>query len=134
MDSYEELARSLDNEYGPDYWSDYVKLRVGEQLDALGDEDWSRLEKGWRGQSAGWRVRLAEASTLSDKPRVVGLLVGLLESPEPEVGSAAAEALLEKDYTWSPEAPIGGHLRRHLGNASPEQRAPIERLLSHIPE
>ncbi len=85
MDSFELLVESLGHDYNLDYWSDHIKFRVGELLDELNDADWSRLEKTWQNQSVEWRIQLAQASLLSEKPCVIDLLVKMLKSREPEV-------------------------------------------------
>jgi len=133
MDTFEKLVEELDHDYNPDYWSDHIKLRVGEQVDELSDEHWSRLETIWQNQSVGWRIRLAEASFLSEKPRTIDLLIEMLKSPEPEVGCAVAETLLEKNYQWSPEVSLLADLERHLHRAAPQARGSIERLIARLP-
>ena len=133
MDTFELLVESLNHDYNPDYWSDHIKLRIGEQLDELGDEDWSRLETTWRNQSVGWRIRLAEASFLSENPRAINLLIEMLKSPEPEVGCVVAETLLEKNYQWSPEVSLLSDLERHLNRAALQDQVPIKRLISRLP-
>lgn len=133
MNSFETLIKCLGNDYNPDYWSDHEKLRIGKQLDALGTEDWSRLEKRLQALPVRSRIRLAETSVLSERSRVIDLLVAMLRSPEPEVGRAVAESLLEKNYQWSPEVSLLADLHRHFDNAAPEGRAPIERLLARLP-
>ncbi len=128
----EELDRLLTPEYNPDFWSDSVRTEAGALLDALQEGEWDHLLEMWHAKAASWCVRLAEASLLSDKPRVIRLLVALLKRPEAEVGAAVAAMLLEKDYQWSPDESLLADLERHLDQCGGEQQ-PIQRLMSRLP-
>jgi hypothetical protein len=127
------LVALLAPDYNIDYWADDVRPRAGGELDALDDAEWSRLTELSPEQPASWRVRLAEALHFADAPRSVGLLVDLMGSPEPEVGAAAAEALLEKRYEWDPDVPLRIDVDRHLQQADGRQREPLERLARRLP-
>lgn len=133
MTAVEPLIESLDSDYSPDYWADHVKLQVARALDQLDDAGWARLTAEWPRRLAGWRIRTAEALSLSACPQATALLTHMLASPEPEVGHAIAEALLELDYQWSPEVSLRADLERHLLNAAPGARPTIQRLLGRLP-
>jgi hypothetical protein len=133
MDTVERLVQDLGRDYTPDYWYDHAKFEAGKMIDELDDEQWLRLEKIWREQPVNWQIHFVEASHLSEKPRVVNLLVKMLASPEAQVGSAVAEMLLEKNYRWSPQESLLADLERHLRLASPEEQVPIKRLISRLP-
>jgi hypothetical protein len=133
MTAVEPLIDSLDSDYSPDYWADHVKLQVARSLDQLDDAGWARLIAEWPHRPAGWRIRAADASSLSASPHAITLLTHMLAAPEPEVGHAIAEALLELDYQWSPEVSLRADLERHLRNASPAARPPLQRLLGRLP-
>lgn len=133
MDSFTSLIEVLEPDYNPDYWSDVVLHSAGEQLGALDEEGWSRLGSEWKQRPGAWRQRLSQALTLVEDPRAMELLVAMLGSAEPAVGSAVAEALLEKGYRWSPEVSLRADLERHLGQAAPHEQEPIRRLLGRLP-
>jgi hypothetical protein len=78
-------------------------------------------------------VRFADASLLSEKPRMIPLLIQILRSPEPAVGAAIATTLLEKNYTWHPEVSLRADLQRHLATATPTESRPLQTLLARLP-
>ena len=133
MDSFTSLLEALEPDYNPDYWSDVVMHSVGTQLGALDQEGWSRLMQEWKPRPVAWRLRLAGALVLVEDPRAMDLLVAMLGAAEPAVGSAVAEALLEKGYRWSPEVSLLADLERHLGQAAPHEQEPIRRLMARLP-
>ena len=133
MDSFMSLLEALEPDYNPDYWSDVIMHRVGAQLGALDEAGWSSLMDAWQPRPVAWRLRLAGALVLVDDPRAMDVLVAMLGSAEPDVGSAVAEALLEKGYRWSPEVSLLADLQRHLDIAAPPQQEPIRRLIARLP-
>ena len=134
MDSkFEQLVSILEPDYNPDYWEDVVKVDAGVLLDTLQDDEWERLLNTWQSKPATWCVHLVEASLLSDKPRVMPLLVAMLKRPEGKVGGAVATMLLEKGYQWSPEESLVADLQRHLQLVSGLDAQAIQRLLLWLP-
>lgn len=130
---FKKLIDLLEPDYNPDFWNDEIISDAGMLLDRLQEEEWTRLLGTWKRKPTGWCVRLVEASLLSEKSRVIGLLVSMLKRPEAEVGAAAAAMLLEKNYQWSPEESLLPDLKRHLEHASDLQAGPLRRLLSRLP-
>ncbi|KAA3659662.1 MAG: hypothetical protein DWQ04_21640 [Chloroflexi bacterium] len=131
-DKLEKLNQVLTPDYNSDFWSDQVKSEAGILLDTLQEDDWTHLLNTWQSKPAAWCIRLVEASLLSEKPRIIRLLVALLKRPEAQVGAAVAAMLLEKDYQWSPEESLLSDLERHLTLAS-QNKDSIQRLMSRLP-
>lgn len=133
MNPLAQLTDLLSSDYNPDYWSDHVKIEAGQLIDRLDARAWSQLEKIYPAQTAGWRVRFADASLLSEKPRMIPLLIQMLRSPEPAVGAAIAATLLEKNYVWDPGVSLHADLRRHLATANTTESQPLKTLLAQLP-
>lgn len=133
MDTLAQVVAALGYDYSPDFWYDQAKGEVGALLDQLDDAQWARLAAMAPAHSPAWRIHLVEASLHTEQPRAVRLLVKLLAAPEPEVGVAVAEMLLEKNYRWTPAESLLADLHRHLQAAAPDARAPIQRLLDRLP-
>lgn len=133
MDTLGQVVAVLGYDYSPDFWYDQAKGEVGALLDQLDDAQWAQLAALAPDQPAAWRIHLVEACLHTEQPRAVRLLVELLAAPEPEVGAAVAEMLLEKNYRWTPAESLLADLHRHLRNAPPDARAPIQRLIDRLP-
>lgn len=129
----QDVSSSLDLDGGPDFWSDVARPRAAEALAALDDHAWAALVAGCAAQAAPWRMRLTEALILLDDARSLALLEDLVGAAEPAVAAAAAEALIERGYVWSPDRSLRADLERHLANASPTEQAPLARLLRRLP-
>jgi hypothetical protein len=131
--SFIALLQLLAPHYNPDHWADDVQLDVAALLDHLPPGDWQRLADEARRAPSGWCVHLADAARATSNAQASDLLIELLRRTEPEVGAAAAAALLELDYQWSPEVSLRADLQRHLATASEMQAAAIRRLLGRLP-
>lgn len=133
MDAVQEILDMLGRDYGPDHWADVVKPDVGGRLERLPEEGWAGLRARAAEQPAGVRARLADALVLVERAEATDLLVGLLGSPEPLVGGAAAETLLEKNYRWTPGVSLRADLLRHREGGEGSARRAIDRLLARLP-
>lgn len=133
MSLLHKLMPILEADYNPDYWSDNVKTEAGSMIDRLSENEWDALTESWQNQTPTWRRNFAEASFLSDKPRVISLLVCMLRSPEAEVGAAIAKTLVEKQYFWEPDVDLVGDLKRHLESASELDAIDLQALLNRLP-
>lgn len=129
----DSLLKILEPDYNPDYWSDVIRPQAASLLDGLSADEWDRLLDVWRSKPSSWSIRLVDASLLSEKPRATAFLVTMLKHPSADVGAAAAEMLLEKNYQWTPTESLLSDLNRHLGHATDAQAEPIRRLLSRLP-
>ncbi|HEY0174251.1 MAG TPA: hypothetical protein VGB98_24760 [Pyrinomonadaceae bacterium] len=133
MNNLYELDQELATDYNVNVWSDDVVLYAGQLADGLSDEEWAELERVWRDRPAAWQAKLAEAVFSSPKPRVVGLLVEMLKSPETEGALSAAEHLAAKDDVWTPDESVRGDLERLLARLEGKNRETVESLLARIP-
>ena len=132
MNSTDHLIEILETEPNPDHWYDYDLVRVGPEIDRLAESEWARLVADLPARSEGFRRRLAQTQLYSEQPRATELLVELLRAREVSVGAMAAEMLLEKNFSWSPELPLRAEVQRHLAQAAQEHRAALERLLRRL--
>ncbi len=128
-----ELISGLEANYNPDYWSDNVKTEMGGLIDQLSEAEWAELVDSWKYQSQIWRRNFADAAFLSDKERVVPLLIDMLRSQESAVGAAVARTLVEKAYFWDPEVDLVTDLKRHLKSASEIEKIDLQALLNRLP-
>lgn len=129
-----EIVALLRPDYTLDYWADEVEPQLARRLEALDDEEWARLTAAVAEEPAGPRARLAEALRHTTSRRATMLLVDLLRAPEPEVGAAAADSLLELHHTWLPGVSLSGEIDRHLASAPPELQPRLERLRARLPD
>ncbi len=95
----------------------------------MDDASWQKLTADLMQRSEGFRRRLAQTQLYSVKPRATEILGSLLRSPEISVGVMAVEMLLEKDYNGMPVLTLRAELQRHLAQAPPHAREPLERML-----
>jgi hypothetical protein len=132
-----ELDQFLEVDHKANYWSDDAVVYAATLADSLSDPEWASLEKIWPERRIHWQVRLADAVYGSDKPRVVDLLIQMLQSPEISVAIAALDSLEAKDYTWTPSAALRSILEKLLSCANGSNRpfshrSAVEKLLSLI--
>lgn len=128
-----QILAVLRPDYGPDYWADEVEVQLAARLEALTDNDWSRLATAVAAEPASARARLAAALRHTPSERATDLLTDLLRSAEPEVGAAAADSLVELHHTWLPGVSLRDEVQRHLAGAPPELRPRLEALLTRVP-
>lgn len=133
-DALNDAISLLDPDYGVDFWSDQVMpLEVAPLLRTLGPAEWDALAARCRDKPAGWCRRLAQASALTDDEAAARPLVAMLKRPEPELGAAAAAALLAIDYQWTPGESLLADLQRHLASLPDARGDPIRGLLARLP-
>jgi hypothetical protein len=130
----DELLELLEPNYGRDFWSDQVlPLEVGPIMNRLGQDDWGALAGLCETRPAPWCVRLAQASQLCDNDGPFRALVAMVRRPDPEIGRAAAEALVQLGYEWNPEEKLTADLRRHLAQSPNGRGDGIRTLLMRLP-
>jgi hypothetical protein len=132
MNTLEKLDQYLEVDYNANLWSDDAVEYAVTLADTLSDQEWASLEKIWQERSINWQVRLADAVYGSDKPRVINLLIQMLQSPEISVALAAVDSLEAKDYMWTPSASLRSILEKLLTCANGSNRSAVEKLLSLI--
>jgi hypothetical protein len=137
MNTLVKLDQILQVDHNANYWSDEAVVFAATLADTLSDPEWASLEKIWQERRIHWQVRLADAVYRSDKPRVIDLLIQMLQSPEISVAVAAVYSLEAKDYMWTPSAALRSILEKLLicsnGSNRPfSHRTAVEKLLSLI--
>lgn len=128
----DDIVGMLEPDYSIDYWADEALPRLATRLRSLTPDDRDDLADAMAAWPAGQRVRLAEGLGAVGGPYATPLLVGLVRSAEPEVGAAAAAALLSLNYEWDPEVPLRADLQRHLDSAQGEDRVALSRLAGRV--
>jgi hypothetical protein len=130
----EQLRELLQSEYNPDYWSDVVLPREAAPLArSMTPSDWQELVPAVAEQSLGWCARLADAARYTGNDFASPPLVAMLQREEAEAGAAAAGALLEIGYVWTPEESLVADLERHIRSAPADIAAPLQRLRCRLP-
>lgn len=133
MNRLNELIIGLEANYNSDYWSDNMKVEMGNIIDQLNDKEWTELTKNWANYTPTCISHFADAAMLSDKPRIIPLLIEMLNSNEAQVGASVARTLVEKQYFWDPDVDLVADLKRHLKAASETEAIDIQALLSRLP-
>lgn len=128
-----QLLALLHNDFGPDHWSNAVLPEEAAPLaQALSPDDWQELAAMTPSRTVGWCTRLADAAMSAGHLAAVPALVAMLRRAEPELGVAAARALLDIGYEWSPAETLLADIDRHLAS-QPHDPAPLRRLRGRLP-
>jgi hypothetical protein len=130
----EQLCALLQSDYNPDYWSDVVLPgEVAPLARSMTAADWQELVPAVAEQAIGWCKQLADAARYTGNAFASPPLVAMLKREEAEAGAAAATALLEIGYVWTPEESLVADLDRHIGSAPAGTAAPLQRLRCRLP-
>ncbi|MEA5519970.1 hypothetical protein [Limnoraphis robusta] len=133
MKKIDELKQLLKSSSVQDVWYDVDLPKVGELLNHLNEKEWETIIAESECLPVSSQRKLSQASIYTENKNALRLLLKLLHSTDTEVGTLVAESLIEKNYKWDPEESIVEDLKRHIKQASEEQKKVLERLLGRLP-
>lgn len=87
---FENLDGMLLPDYHPDLWSDDVVLHACGLLQGFRPEDWAWLESEYAKRPVSWQGRLADCLSEAPLERALGILLGILQSPDEKAARTAA--------------------------------------------